>query len=446
MSDPGAPCEVHVLVPRLGGGEVLVQEESIGQPALPVVRLPGEAGERPGSIFDGVRRSSTAFDGLLGIQAVEVDERWRTTLALVEAEVAEVAPAGYAWAPADVVLATTRPEPVRAALERSLCAAATPAGEGSAPWFVPGWRARTAAWMGDRLAARGRSMTEEPRVVHAGPVSVVLRAETATGPVFHKATVRHFAQEATILEALGRGTPGWVPEVLAVDPSVGSLMAPMGGRELADDPPETWDRGLRRLAELQVAWASRTPELLAAGAPARGLRALAGWVEAMEGVFDALVRLEPDAWLAWPDLAAGLCARILSLAASPIAETRVHGDLHPGNVQVDGDEVRVFDWSDGAIAHPFVDLAVFLRHLPTPAERRRMVDAYLEPWSAGYERAALERAVADAPAVGAVYQVVTYLALVPALDPRDRWQYADAPPRWLRAALRPLEVAPAGST
>jgi Ser/Thr protein kinase RdoA (MazF antagonist) len=166
----------------------------------------------------------------------------------------------------------------------------------------------------------------------------------------------------------------------------------------------------------------------------------------MEGVFDALVRLEPDAWFAWPDLAAGLCARILSLAASPISETLVHGDLHPGNVQVDGDEVRVFDWSDGAIAHPFVDLAVFLRHLPTPAERRRMVDAYLEPWSAGYERAALERAVADAPAVGAVYQVVTYLALVPALDPRDRWQYADAPPRWLRAALRPLEVAPAGST
>jgi hypothetical protein len=93
-----------------------------------------------------------------------------------------------------------------------------------------------------------------------------------------------------------------------------------------------------------------------------------------------------------------------------------------------------------------VDLAEFLRHLPTPAERRRMVDAYLEPWSAGYERAALERAVANAPAVGAVYQVATYLALVPALDPRDRWQYEDAVPRWLRAALRPLEVAPAGST
>ena len=444
MSDPGASCVVHVLVPRVGGGAVLVREGSVGRPALPVVRLPGEAGGRSSLIFDGIR-SSTGFDGLLGIQAVEVDEKWRTTLALVEAEVTDVAPAGYAWAPADAVLATTRPAPVRAALERSLGAAATPSGEESAPWFVPGWRTRTAAWMGERLAALGRSMTEEPRVVHAGPPSVVLRAETAAGPVFHKVAVRHFAQEATILQALGRRTPGWVPEVLAVDPSIGSLMAPMGGRELADDPPETWDRGLRRLAELQVAWASRTPELLAAGAPARGLRALAARVETMESVFRALVRLEPDAWARWPDLVAELCVQILSLDASPLPETLVHGDLHPGNVQVDGEEVRIFDWSDGAISHPFVDLAEFLRHLPTPAERRRAVDGYLEPWSAGYERAALERAVADAPAVGAVYQVANYLALIPALDPRDRWQYVNGPPRWLRRALQPLEVAPAGT-
>lgn len=76
MSDPGAPCEVQVLVPRLGGGDVLVRAESIGRPALPMVRLPGEAGERPGSIVSGIR-SSTGFDGLLGIQAVEVG--WTTT-------------------------------------------------------------------------------------------------------------------------------------------------------------------------------------------------------------------------------------------------------------------------------------------------------------------------------------------------------------------------------
>jgi hypothetical protein len=406
-----------------------------------VVRLPGEAGDRPGSILDGVR-ARIGIDGLIGIQPVESGEGWRTTLAFVEAECIEVAPAGYAWAPAAAVLAATQPGPVRAALERSLAALADAGSDAFAPWFMPGWRARTTAWMADRLAERGRSMTEEPRVIHSGPVSVVLRADTTEGPVFHKASVRLFAQEATILVALGRRTPGWVPDVLAVDPAVGALMAPLAGRELGDDPSETWGRGLRRLAELQIAWAGHIDELLAAGAQARSLRALAARVEGMDEVFDALVRLEPDAWPAWPDLAAGLIARIQGLGASPIASTLVHGDLHPGNVHVDGDEVLVFDWSDTAITHPFVDLAVFLHDLPTPAGRRDMIDAYLEPWSLGYERAALERAAHDALVVGAVYQAATYLDLVPALDPRDRWQYRNAAPRWLRSAIRPLEVAP----
>jgi hypothetical protein len=446
VSDPVTPCEVHLLVPRLGGGMVLVEEPSIGRPALPVVQLPGEAGERPGFILDGVRKA-TPFNGLLGIQAVDVDYAWRTTLAFVEAEIADVAPGGYAWAPADAVVAGTRLEAVRAALQRSLVAAtAAGGGDVGAPWYVQGWRARTAAWMADRLAARGRSLTEGPRVVHSGPVGVVLRAETTSGPVFHKAPIPHFAREPAILETLARGTPGWVPEVLAADPGVGALMAPMGGRELADDPPETWGRGLHRLAELQISWTSRSSELVAAGAPERDLTELASHVEKMGMVFDELVRLEPDDWPAWPGLAAGLRDRILSLGASPIPRALVHGDLHPGNVQVDGETVRLFDWSDAAISHPFVDLAVYLRHLPTPAERRRMVDAYLEPWAVGYERAALERAAAEALVVGAVYQVATYLALVPALDLRDRWQYEHAAPRWLRAALRPLEVAAASST
>lgn len=137
MSDPGAPCEVHVLVPRLGGGAVLVQAGSTGQAVLPVIRLRGEVGERPASIFAGVR-ASTPFEWLLSIQALDVDEQWRTTLALVEAEATEIAPAGHAWAAEDAVLAATRPEAVRAALERSLRAAATRSGEGSAPWVMPG--------------------------------------------------------------------------------------------------------------------------------------------------------------------------------------------------------------------------------------------------------------------------------------------------------------------
>jgi hypothetical protein len=56
--------------------------------------------------------------------------------------------------------------------------------------------------------------------------------------------------------------------------------------------------------------------------------------------------------------------------------------------------------------------------------------------------ARVERALDDALVVGALYQAQTYMALVPAMDLRDRWQFEDGPWRWLRFAIRPLEVGP----
>ena len=41
--------------------------------------------------------------------------------------------------------------------------------------------------------------------------------------------------------------------------------------------------------------------------------------------------------------------------ACGIPDTLSHGDLHPGNVAYDGREVRLFDWTDGCVTHPFLD-------------------------------------------------------------------------------------------
>ncbi len=82
------------------------------------------------------------------------------------------------------------------------------------------------------------------------------------------------------------------------------------------------------------------------------------------------------------------------------------------------------------------------RRAETPATRRHMADAYLAVWAAGYGMTRVERALEDALVVGALYQVATYLALVPAMDLRDRWQFEAGPWRWLRFAIRPLELSP----
>ena len=78
---------------------------------------------------------------------------------------------------------------------------------------------------------------------------------------------------------------------------------------------------------------------------------------------DLVGRLAPDlgdvaapARAAVP-LVADLCAE---LAASGLPDTVQHDDLHDAQVFVDEGRVRVLDWGDACLTHPFLTLAVTL--------------------------------------------------------------------------------------
>ena len=78
------------------------------------------------------------------------------------------------------------------------------------------------------------------------------------------------------------------------------------------------------------------------------------------------------------------------LAAHDMPETLQHDDLHHANVYVQGDRLRVLDWGDTSIAHPFASLVVTFRFLEEatglPQDDpwfTRLRDAYLEPWGRG---------------------------------------------------------------
>ena len=84
---------------------------------------------------------------------------------------------------------------------------------------------------------------------------------------------------------------------------------------------------------------------------------------------------------------AGLCDE---LAAHGIPETVQHDDLHMANVYARGEELRLLDWGDSSIAHPFASLVVTFRFLeernklpPGDPWFTRLRDAYLEPWGTG---------------------------------------------------------------
>jgi hypothetical protein len=442
-------CAVHVLQPRRDTDLVLAPITAGATPptgaSLPVVMLPGDVGFTTGSILAALRAAQRPFAQVVNIQSLAQEGAERTTIALAETEPVDGGPpAGYAWVPVDTIAAAALP-PVAPALQRRARAVAMPATAASARWFQPGWIDQLNAWAQARLAALGRTITAPPVVVHVGPIAAVVRFDTDAGPTFLKASIPFFAQEATIASALAVRTPGWVPQVVAADPAYGTLMEDMAGRVLGDDPEETWGIGLRRMAELQLAWVGASDVLLGAGAQHRPVAALSALVAELEPVHARLEAAEPGAWPAWAAVADGIAERCASLAASGLPSTLVHGDLHPWNVSVRDAEARLFDWSDGAVSHPFVDLTCYLRRATTPATRREMADAYLTVWAAGYGMARVARALEDGLVVGALYQVATYLALVPAMDLRDQWQFEGGPWRWLRFAIRPLELSP-GST
>jgi len=78
------------------------------------------------------------------------------------------------------------------------------------------------------------------------------------------------------------------------------------------------------------------------------------------------------------------------LAAHGIPETVQHDDLHHANLYAEDERLRLLDWGDASISHPFASLVVTFRFLeeinklpPSDDWFRRLRDAYLEPWGNG---------------------------------------------------------------
>lgn len=220
---------------------------------------------------------------------------------------------------------------------------------------------------------------------------------TAQGIAWFKACQPAQAFEPRLTAELFARWPDRVAHVLGHDAARGWMLTTDAGRSIGDlgNPPELWQRILPRYAELQ-----------------RGERAHAK-DHLDHGVLDLRVSVLPDRYamllsrdlpLEHDELAtlrrfeprfAELCAEV---AAEHPGETIQHDDLHVNGVFIRDDVLRVMDWGDASIGHPFASLIVTFRFLelenglsPGDPWFARLRDAYLEPWGAGlvgaFERA-----------------------------------------------------------
>ena len=184
------------------------------------------------------------------------------------------------------------------------------------------------------------------------------------------------------------------------------------GSDLGGDDRSRWPDIYRTASAIQRSWVGRTAELTALGASSRPLD---------------LLRAETDS----TEVHAGL----RRLESFGLPETLVHGDLHPWNSVVEPHGIRLIDWSDAMVAHPFLDLGAALWEPMEGDEHAAILEAYLEPWAELLPTDELREAARLGEMAGCLLQAISYRAIANALEPSDRWLFAHYDRSWVERAV-----------
>lgn len=290
-------------------------------------------------------------------------------------------------------------------------------------WYRAGWLAEIDEWIDAALPGLGRTRTAGTEVVQMWNLAAVLRVPCAGGPLYAKASCRHFHAEPAITALIGRWSSA-VPAVRAVDAErAWMIMDPLPATD--EDDEAVVIPAAAELARVQIGSRSRLPDLAAAGCPDRSLaRTVAGYERLLrEGV--ELTDLSAAEVSAAHAALPGLRASLAELQSCGLPDTLLHGDLHRGNVAGDAAAVQIavlYDWSDACLGHPALDL----HHLTARVSeevRERAVAAYRAEWAAsGAGRDAdFETALRLAPVADRMFQAISYEGIVRSIEPAARW-------------------------
>jgi hypothetical protein len=310
---------------------------------------------------------------------------------------------------------------------------------GRPDWFRPGWLVRVEAWIDSVLAGSGRRRTHLIEPVKQWSISAVARVTTDRGDLWFKAPCEHFRAEARVHPTVAGLFADLVPVLVAVEEAEGwLLMEPMVG---VDDDDRAEGAGLQvatRWAAAQIEAVDHVDALVGGGCRRRGVEETLAGFRGVLAHSTELALLTDEQLAAIRGCADELEALVREFWATGIPDTLSHGDLHLGNVAWDGTTLRIFDWTDGCVSHPFLDashLAHFTRAVPGDAG---LESVYAEQWRTAYPHADIDRAVALAPLVDRVFQAITFDDIVNSTEPMSRWELGGV----VADILRTLAVSP----
>jgi hypothetical protein len=223
-------------------------------------------------------------------------------------------------------------------------------------------------------------------VMRVRPGATVLRVPVAGGAAWFKACSPVQAFEPRLSAELSARWPDRVGEVLAYDaPRAWLLLADAGVavRELGNRP-QAWLDVLPLYAELQRGETLYADDHIAHGVPSLPISTLPVRYSNLLDRDLPLEAGERGRLAAFSPLLEQLCTE---LCAAGLPLTIQHDDLHVGSVYERYKRLRVLDWGDSSISHPFFSLVVTFRFLeertglkPDDPWFPRLRDAYLEPW------------------------------------------------------------------
>lgn len=230
--------------------------------------------------------------------------------------------------------------------------------------------------------------------------------------------------------------PDRVGEVLAYDEQRAWLLLADAGVpiQVAGNPSEAWLEALPLYAELQRGEAAHSGDHIACGVPSLLLSTLpARYCE----LLDSNLPIEPHALESLRAVAPRFEQICVRIAAAGLPPTIQHDDLHIGSLYKRDGRLRLLDWGDSSVSHPFFSLFVTFRfpekRTGVPREDRwftRLRDAYLEPW--GRDLADVFELAIEA---GRFAHIIAWARQRNFLPPSERGPFDDALAHVLRRAV-----------
>jgi hypothetical protein len=255
------------------------------------------------------------------------------------------------------------------------------------------------------------------------------------------------AYEAALVALLARVVPEHVLTPIAVELERGWLLMPEGGptlRSMTDGAfrEEVWGDLLDSYGDLQRRMAPHAEEMVAAGVPdVRPQRIPEIFASLLDDDF-IIAHLSAETMGAlreWQPRIEQMCQR---LSASGIEPTLQHDDLHTNNVFADpSGELKIFDFGDASLAHPFGSLLVALRVVHRDAKvdngdplLYRLRDRYLAGWG---DPAQLKDICQDAIAVTKISKALSYQRAFVDADETVLAEFGESVYGWLEELLGP---------